>query len=245
LKTADTCEWFRSEPKFSKWFEKEKGNSLLWIHGSAGVGKTILATFVIDEIQSRKKGAPILYFFCNSKGNDKQRCKAVAVIRSLLYQLWKFTNTNQNFRDLWTKVNSSCAVDLQHRYYVHKYINVFRLALSRIPLVYIVIDGLDECDDRESWLSKLVGLLRGQDPEAKLTTRIKIIITSRIENNIARELLGFPFVEITSQKTRTDVDEVIEKKVESVLKSKNINPREHRELKQDIVHKLKEEADGM
>src|SRR5437762_530641 len=88
LKTADTCQWFNSEPKFSKWLEKETGNALLWIRGLAGSGKTILATSMIDEIQSRKKNAPLLYFFCNSKGNDEHRCKAVAVIRSLLYQLW-------------------------------------------------------------------------------------------------------------------------------------------------------------
>ena len=70
-----TCTWFLQHQKFLTWLE-EPHSSLLWVSGGPGCGKSVLASFLINDLQTRvnqaELSATICYFFCDDK-NDAQR----------------------------------------------------------------------------------------------------------------------------------------------------------------------------
>ena len=68
---------------------------ILWLTGVPGAGKTVLSSFVItkcSEISDQKPSTPTLYFFFKMTDNDKN--SVIAVIRSLVYQLYLLSPTS-------------------------------------------------------------------------------------------------------------------------------------------------------
>lgn len=55
--TPSSCNWFLKEPFYQSWKEEEK-SSFLWLSGPQGCGKSVLASFLIEELggaESQKK----------------------------------------------------------------------------------------------------------------------------------------------------------------------------------------------
>lgn len=76
----------------------ESANSLLWICANPGAGKTVLSSFLIDYFEPEGPDPAretVFYFFC--KNTDVDKNTPTAVIRSLLYQLYKLVK-DQNAR---------------------------------------------------------------------------------------------------------------------------------------------------
>ena len=82
-----TCLWANSHHPFPEWLADDTASGLLWIYGGPGTGKTVLTASLIEFIIKRKsEDIPVLYFFCNAKGNDEHKKSSVALTRSLLFQ---------------------------------------------------------------------------------------------------------------------------------------------------------------
>src|SRR5437016_684496 len=59
-----TCKWILQHQKYKDWFNASQ-SALLWVSGEPGCGKTVLASFLIDELQTRLPNTTICYFFCD------------------------------------------------------------------------------------------------------------------------------------------------------------------------------------
>ena len=81
----NSCRWLHAKNEFQE-FQRQK-NSLLWIYAQPGAGKTILSSFIVDEFQSKYESDCVLYFFCKEADSDKNT--AVAIVKSLTYQLYQ------------------------------------------------------------------------------------------------------------------------------------------------------------
>ena len=46
-----TCTWFLEHPKFKVW-RSESSSSLLWLSADPGCGKSVLASFLVEELQT-------------------------------------------------------------------------------------------------------------------------------------------------------------------------------------------------
>src|SRR5881394_2579597 len=53
-----TCTWVLQHQKFLTWLE-EPSSSLLWVSGGPGRGKSVLASFLIDDLQTRANRAEV------------------------------------------------------------------------------------------------------------------------------------------------------------------------------------------
>ena len=51
--TPRSCEWFLEEPLYQSWKEEQK-SSFLWLSGPQGCGKSVLASFLVEELSSAK-----------------------------------------------------------------------------------------------------------------------------------------------------------------------------------------------
>jgi hypothetical protein len=88
----NTLQWARDMPEFQTWrlsnLETSK-DRVLWIRGTLGVGKSIMAAYFIDLLKVHYPKAIIAYFFCRSKqaglmeARDIIRTLAISVPRMM------------------------------------------------------------------------------------------------------------------------------------------------------------------
>lgn len=46
---SNSCDWFLQEPHYQSWKGEQK-SSFLWLSGRSGCGKSVLASFLIEEL---------------------------------------------------------------------------------------------------------------------------------------------------------------------------------------------------
>ena len=51
---AGTCEWILTNPKYTEWAATE-GSQLLCVVGGPGIGKTMIASYLVNQIETRVK----------------------------------------------------------------------------------------------------------------------------------------------------------------------------------------------
>ncbi|KAI0426706.1 hypothetical protein F5Y09DRAFT_318130 [Xylaria sp. FL1042] len=82
-----TREWILNRGKFSAWSAEDKPQ-LLRLIGRPGIGKTMMSTFLVEELQRRLErahGKALAYVFCDDK--DEGRREPTTILRSLIQQL--------------------------------------------------------------------------------------------------------------------------------------------------------------
>ena len=134
-----TGEWFLSSPEFTSWMLPGRS---LWLHGSAG--KTVLCSSIIESIKARLSTYPLLFYF---DFGDGQKQNMVNMLYSFLAQL-AVISVPPEIQELY----ETCALGTRHatipRFKETLLSLANRLASDPRTTTYIVIDGLDECGDR-------------------------------------------------------------------------------------------------
>ncbi|PPQ75964.1 hypothetical protein CVT26_005745, partial [Gymnopilus dilepis] len=142
--------------------------SVLWMHGAAGLGKSTVAQQLIHLLQDddRLAGAVLLTFLTKEHPSD--------VVRMIARQLGeKHPRAVSDIAEAARKLNS--AHDSLGDYLTTYIINPIRALRYPYPLV-IVVDGLDEWSSRDSFLKAL--------KDIPLPSPVKFILTSRISHAI-------------------------------------------------------------
>ncbi|KAL2679252.1 hypothetical protein Neosp_010019 [[Neocosmospora] mangrovei] len=82
-----TGRWLFDNPSFREWFDPQYPAipPLLWIKGSPGTGKSILASLVVEQAQKLNSPGVVLFFYCKHGHPEKNSFDALA--RSFLLQL--------------------------------------------------------------------------------------------------------------------------------------------------------------
>ncbi|RFU34960.1 hypothetical protein B7463_g1349, partial [Scytalidium lignicola] len=79
-----TCEWFSKEKSYLNWRDfGSEAPSILWANGNPAAGKTVLAGYVIDQLQNTNAGCSYFLF----KHGDKSKTRLSYCIRSLAFQM--------------------------------------------------------------------------------------------------------------------------------------------------------------
>lgn len=144
--TPGTCSWILSHEAFDRWLnEGSHFPRILWIHGNAASGKSILSSFIIDHLI--QLGLPCHYFFIRFL-SQKKRTLGV-MLRSLACQLARSTSTyGDALRQLAKADTDLKTADFRNIWqWLYKQ-TLFHLEISH-PL-YLIIDGVDEADNSGS-----------------------------------------------------------------------------------------------
>ena len=137
---------------------------------------------------------------------DADKNNATAVLRSLLFQVYKLTQ-EQGIQTMLTadigkaldKFGKRQAVDFAPIW------AIFADHVKRISPALVVLDALDECQDAEQLLQAMKSLLP--------SNHIKIIATSREEANLFAQLRSSLSLEITAEDINSDIVAYVEAKV--------------------------------
>ncbi|RAH63890.1 natch and ankyrin domain protein [Aspergillus aculeatinus CBS 121060] len=99
-----TCKWLPQHPRYREWLSNPN-QPLLWISGGPGKGKTMLAIYITEVLESVGGGGGItgdvlLYYFCSNR--DKNRNSALTILRGLIHHfvaLWSVKELLGQFLD--------------------------------------------------------------------------------------------------------------------------------------------------
>ncbi|KAI9448408.1 hypothetical protein H4582DRAFT_2051866 [Lactarius indigo] len=231
---GSTGEWLINREELLDWAHNPPSR-LLWVHGKPGVGKTVLASTVIEWIRNPPisgKRAAVAFFYCehdSPKKHDPQSLLATLlhqVLRQLPAGPWDGLeldpfSTAHSLENLCSSLRIACNY------------------LERTRPVFLVIDALDECDraTREELLPLLISL--GHDS--------RLLLTSRNEEDIWNALKGFPLIAITDQDVKNDIHQYVSRKVRLV--GDGDSSARHVEvgdpaLLEGVLKTLREGADG-
>ncbi|KAJ7634341.1 hypothetical protein FB45DRAFT_789482, partial [Roridomyces roridus] len=171
--------------QLDKWsFEQPSNSPMLWLHGCAGIGKSAIAQQFAASCHHRSQLGGSFFFKRGSAGCGTWR----NLVPTLAYQL------NVSFPQLGPLIQHAVETDKlvlgkAMRHQLEKlFIQPFRDAPPLASRPILVIDGLDECEDRSAQttlIHALIDILRSGDAP------LHILICSRSEAHL-REVFEAP-----------------------------------------------------
>ncbi len=198
-------------------------------------GKTVLASLLVEELQQLRSTHPITLGFFYCKYKDSQRSTFNAVARAIIAQL---LNQNEELLPyLFEKASTSGEAVLESLTLTKE---LLETALKSSEKVYIVIDGLDECDSKEKkaiiqWFQLVVAGL----PDTEFDS-MRCLFISQDDGEVGKVLSKIPAIRIRPEDTRADIQTyatIWSKKIQEKFDLPN-------EKREDIIATVIERADG-
>ena len=233
---AATGSWFLEDKELSQW--KMDANSLLWLHGKAGCGKTVLSSTVITEISrqcSHSSGSSLAYFFFDFNDPEKQQCDRM--IRSLIKQLYR-----QSYHAMAEveSLFSSCQ-DVQKPADLGTLTITLQAIIGKSEDTYIVLDALDECSDIVDLLAVIQKIIEGSVPALHLLCTSRWVTT--VEETLQNLTISNRIIQIQNKTVDTDISNYISHTLQTDLKLKRW--RQRPDIQEEIRIALSDKADGM
>ena len=232
-----TCDWILAQDSYTSWLI-EDSPQLLWLSGGPGIGKTMISTFMVEELArlaERSSQITLAYYFCDDK--DEKRKTATAILRGLLLQLLRQRPM------LFKHIQSDFDISRDNLFTsFHGLWRVFD-AIVKDPEageVFCLIDALDECDKelRQSFLSNFTELFTSL--QNKIST-FRFIVTSRRESDI-EELFSaaspaIQNLQVDSRRVNDDLSKFIDFKVDKLSEKKGYRPKQKDRIKRALTEK--------
>ncbi|PVG01360.1 WD40 repeat-like protein [Serendipita vermifera] len=171
-----------------KWTTDLDAPNILWLKGYPGVGKSAIASSIVQRLLSAKRLGSCFFF---------QRDKATTMSPSTLWRMaafdlgWQYPAIK---RTLVSKLSareilpSVVGLDVLFQHFIHEPLMTSQdIPAGRLPV--IVIDALDECGGLEGQTSAhRMDLMRTVKNWSNLPTKFKLIVTSRADVDIENVL---------------------------------------------------------
>ncbi|RGP72615.1 nacht domain [Fusarium longipes] len=203
-----TGKWLFGDPSFQSWLDgKEKGKPILWLRGIPGAGKTLLASSVIKHTQQLHGTYTVFAFLTYLDGG----ISSLSIIHSLIFQL---TATPLPLKTML------CQSDLQN---VGNDFGVasalFQTLVQSAGVVHVIIDGLDEIQitQRSRLIKELIRLSHECED-------CRILLTSRTESDISRDLDGYTTNLQVDQNNAGSIKLFINRRMEEWFKERKFLP---------------------
>ncbi|KAF2194066.1 hypothetical protein K469DRAFT_505827, partial [Zopfia rhizophila CBS 207.26] len=237
-KHEQTCDWLINEPKYRQWF-RSSISSLLWCYGKPGIGKSVLASNVLENITAEcglQKDTAVCFAYYNYQ--HTQLGDVSQIIAALIKQLCRERDSvPPGLLKLKHDALHPSSVGTQER---------FLSLIEDLSEVFVVFDALDECPEQErkdiiSFITNIV--------TTRVPCCVKVFVTSRREMDIAKafEDKHIPTVQIRAENVTADIQTFARNQVEKLRKGEHGKTLyvTSDELKEKIVHTLARKADGM
>ncbi|KAJ6035890.1 NACHT nucleoside triphosphatase [Penicillium herquei] len=236
-RTKNTGEWFLQHQDFRQW-EDSSSSAVLWLRGLAGVGKSYLASKVIDHVKDTlsqgKNHEGFAFYYC-SRNNDRRR-EPLSVLRSFVRQLPTTSNDPYSIQKSLQEICESrrlAGANLD----MATCKGILLESLNLFPKTTLVLDALDECDSatRGVLVTFLDGLLSAAE------NPVKVFVVSRPDEDIRNQFLARPNIEIQADNNHADIKMYLNARILELAQSNRILLG----WKNQITTRLLENCDGM
>jgi hypothetical protein len=166
---------FLNDEKILQW--QHEADSLLWLCGRPGSGKSIVTSLIVDTLETRRNPGDYIVAYCGD-ANYNEMDTAVAILRETLFNLLHRDSTGDKsalrpiLRDLilWRPFLSPSRLRC--------IISNIKHSLARDETLYLILDGVDGAEAstiRENLLQELIKSFVHQEPGH----RIKVFLSAR------------------------------------------------------------------
>lgn len=214
-----TNDWLFAMDRFNSWYDPMYCSThLLWLNGIPGagehdmpsscrvinsdIGKTILASSII-EVARNLPNVSVVFFYC--RYNDNERDKFISLARGILAQLALLDRDLLTY--LYDKASSSGQTSLSSEDLA---IDLLTTAMQSFEKLYVIIDGIDECDRDErrqivSFFENLWNSLPQKDQDS-----LRCLYLSQDDSIARKDHARMSWLKITEAHTKKDIQSYAE-----------------------------------
>ena len=238
-----TCKWLVELEEYINW--RDGDSQVSWMVGGPAMGKTVLSTYVVQDLMKLNKEARgegsrcqdngrcqepwlIAYYFCDSSSSTQTSLNAIlsGLLRQLLIDGRTAFAKSRGFSHQQIETTSLDALW-----------NFFRDILDKIPRrVYIIVDGLDECDSVHA--EQFLELLSSDIQMHRMGSHVKFMISSRPEQRIKRFVERLPVsLTIEPSNVESDVHKVIRHKLDISTLNGTLGSEKVKQIEDALIEK--------
>jgi hypothetical protein len=222
-----TSGWILRSPEWNQWLTGD--TRCLWIHGIPGAGKTILTSFIVEQVKlhcKNRQQSGHSYYYCYFGHNQDE---ASPFLRWAIAQLCRQANCMSEFvHQLYKQGGQPSLTELML---------ALEITLQGFDIAYITIDALDESKPRED----LLRVIRDLATDSRFS-KIHCIVTSRTYIDIEQSLEP---ISHSMAMSNALVDEDIRKHVHSALHSETRFQRWPADILTEVEDALVHGSKGM
>ena len=230
-KHPGTGVWLVKSDKFWKWMAE--GNSMMWLNGFAGSGKSVLCSTAIQFVSRRvvfdNVGVAFFYFTFN----DQSKQDESGMLRALLLQL------SHQLRD-----GPADLAQLHHRYKTGMppssvLLDYLRRMVEKFSNLYIVLDALDEspANGRRKYVLDALEAMQNWGVRS-----LHLLVTSRNESDIrdSLDLTSVQEVDVHNGEMDRDINDFVSNRLDKDRRLLKLRP-----YREKIQESLAARAKGM
>lgn len=207
---SGTCRWFSAKENYIKCSgSSPEAPHILWVHGRPAAGKSVLAGYVIRQLQERNANCSYFFF----KHGDKSKSRLAACFRSLAFQM---ACSNSQIREvLLEMLYDGTRLEIDNERTLWQRLFLSGILQTSFHRYYWVIDALDECTNFASLFASTLLKLDGSTP-------LRMLITSRSTADLEKRFSTLDPRWVLSERIATrdtlpDIERLVEASAESVL----------------------------
>jgi len=225
-----TGQWFLDTPEFKRWLEGS--DKTLFCPGIPGAGKTMMAAIAIDYICRTRwtDDIAVAYLFCSYKSQTDQSASNLftTILKQLVRNRPEIATPVTQMHELHSKRGSKPSVS--------DIFQALQSVCSAYTTIFIVVDALDECSDRNGVRGQLIDKLH----ELQAGKDVRLLFTSRFIPEITQKFHS----EVPTLEVRASEEDVKRFVVGQIPRMPGCIQRDE-ELKLAIQNKIVDAADGM
>ena len=226
-----TGHWLTMSHSFTRWMTTD--NSLIWLRGFAGCGKSVLCSTAIQLVHRHQRGTgdvAIAFFYFTF--NDKSKQDSLAMMRAIVGQLACQTADHHYLKELYESQNSAQPMHT-------KLSDCLQYLIPKFRQVYIFLDALDESPRGES-REEVLNMIKALNDWGLAS--LHLLCTSRDEPDIADWLndLKPEVVEMRNQGISSDIAAFVAEKLKSDRRLQSLTSAS----RSKIERRLNEGAEG-
>lgn len=240
-----TGQWFLDSPEFSNWLGGP--SHTLFCPGIPGAGKTMVSAIAVDHLQKVVDGAlgnlsgvniadtrqsdlyGVAQIFCNYKTQSEQN--TTSLLSAILKQLVQAKPSVAKAANILYERHSNHGT----RPSLDEIFAALKTTVMSFSTVYVIIDALDECTDRNGTRSQFLGKLRDLQQELD----VRLMVTSRDSADIVNQFKSSLTLEIRA--SPVDVKRYVRGQIHRLTRC----VQRDEELQEEVEDKIVEAVDGM
>jgi hypothetical protein len=238
-----SIEWILQDPQYRSW-QNGEDISLLWIKGGAGNGKTMISIGIIERVLlpqtlPQSDHVVVTYFFCQ---NDNYELNTIeSIVKGLILRLVKQQEgLKASLRDRWDTTNNCFEQDIT-KWRTLWEILVEMLDRCECQRVYIIVDGLDECQD-DGMADFLREIVR---TGVQYPSKVKWLLTSRPLDSAEQALLTEnDQVQVSLELNLHHISKAVKSYIEFKVNELYRRHKYPEAMRQRITSELSEKAEG-
>ncbi|KIM73486.1 hypothetical protein PILCRDRAFT_829061, partial [Piloderma croceum F 1598] len=174
------------------WIDGDSDQPVCWLIGAAGAGKSAISRTVARLCEESNRLCASFFFF---RGAGR-RSTITYFISTIAYSIALSIPATRPYIEDVLRRDHHILHRSHKRQFQQLIIEPIRLAISPVRPMVIIIDALDECDDRQE-IAEFIDIVACAFQESQTPLPLRFFFTSRVEEHIRSKFAASPALDVT------------------------------------------------